>query len=48
MRRASTDAERALLQHLRAARFDGLKFRRQHSIPPYVTDFYPLPVGEGP
>jgi very-short-patch-repair endonuclease len=40
MRRAPTDAERVLWQHLRAARFDGLKFRRQHLIPPYVTDFY--------
>lgn len=25
---------------LRAARLDGLKFRRQHPIPPYVADFY--------
>jgi very-short-patch-repair endonuclease len=25
---------------LRARRLDGLKFRRQHPIPPYVADFY--------
>jgi very-short-patch-repair endonuclease len=34
-----TDAERNLWQHLRADRFDGLKFRRQHPIPPYIADF---------
>ncbi len=39
MRRGSTDAERKLWQHLRAGRFDGLKFRRQYPIPPYIADF---------
>ncbi len=34
-----TDAGRELWQHLRADRFDGLKFRRQHPVPPYVADF---------
>ena len=34
-----TDAERKLWQYLRAGRFDGLKFRRQHPIPPYIADF---------
>jgi very-short-patch-repair endonuclease len=34
-----TDAERELWQHLRGGRLDGLKFRRQHSIPPYIADF---------
>ena len=34
-----TDAERKLRQHLRAGQLDGLKFRRQHPIPPYVVDF---------
>ncbi|OHE84259.1 MAG: DNA methylase [Lysobacterales bacterium RIFOXYD1_FULL_69_11] len=40
LRRGMTDAERALWYHLRAGRLDGLKFRRQHPIPPYVVDFY--------
>ena len=40
LRRRMTDAERALWYHLRACRLDGLKFRRQHPIPPYVVDFY--------
>ena len=39
LRRDSTDAERKLWQYLRAGRFDGLKFRRQHPIPPYIADF---------
>lgn len=34
-----TDAEQKLWQHLRRSRLDGLKFRRQHPIPPYVVDF---------
>ena len=38
LRRESTDAERRIWQHLRAGRFDGLKFRRQHPIPPYIVD----------
>jgi very-short-patch-repair endonuclease len=33
-----TDSERKLWQHLRAGRLDGLKFRRQHPIPPYIAD----------
>jgi very-short-patch-repair endonuclease len=40
LRQASTDAESKLWLHLRAGRLDGLKFRRQHPIPPYVVDFY--------
>ena len=40
LRSAATDAERRLWQHLRAGRLNGLKFRRQHPIPPYVADFY--------
>lgn len=40
LRESSTDAERKLWQCLRAGQLDGLKFRRQHPIPPYVVDFY--------
>ena len=40
LRSASTDAEAALWVHLRAKRFAGFKFRRQHSCGPYILDFY--------
>ena len=33
-------AEQRLWLHLRAGRLGGLKFRRQHPIPPYIADFY--------
>ncbi|MFT4179711.1 MAG: DUF559 domain-containing protein [Thermomonas sp.] len=39
MRHESTDAERKLWECLRAGRLDGLKFRRQHPVPPYIADF---------
>ena len=40
LRQASTDAEKELWFHLRAGRLRGLKFRRQHPVPPYIVDFY--------
>ena len=40
LRRASTDAERQLWRALKAKRLAGTKFRRQHSVGPYVIDFY--------
>jgi very-short-patch-repair endonuclease len=40
LRENPTDAEAKLWFHLRAGRLDGLKFRRQHPIPPYVVDFF--------
>jgi very-short-patch-repair endonuclease len=39
LRREMTDAEHMLWRHLRNGHFDGLKFRRQHPIPPYIVDF---------
>ena len=39
LRKHSTDAEHKLWQYLRAGRLNGLKFRRQHAIPPYIVDF---------
>ena len=39
LRKGSTEAERALWQQLRAARFEGRKFRRQVPIGRYVVDF---------
>jgi len=40
LRTKTTDADAALWYHLRDRRLAGLKFRRQHPIPPYVVDFY--------
>ena len=40
LRRHATPAERRLWSVLRSRRLDGLKFRRQHSLGPYVLDFY--------
>ena len=40
LRQRGTDAEQMLWFHLRAGRLHGLKFRRQHPVPPYVVDFY--------
>ncbi|MEW9625746.1 endonuclease domain-containing protein [Rhodanobacter geophilus] len=40
LRKSGTDAEHKLWYHLRAGRLNGLKFRRQHPVPPYVVDFY--------
>ena len=39
LRSESTDEERRLWAQLRAKRFAGFKFRRQHSIGPYFADF---------
>ena len=39
LRRAMTDAEHKLWRLLRAGRFAGIKFRRQHPGPPYIADF---------
>ena len=40
LRDGQTDAERKLWRCLRGGQLDGLKFRRQHPIPPYIVDFY--------
>jgi len=39
LRKKSTEAERLLWRHVRAKRFDGLKFRRQQPIGNYIVDF---------
>jgi very-short-patch-repair endonuclease len=39
LRRRMTDAERRLWYYLRAHRFEGLGFRRQAPVGPYVADF---------
>lgn len=40
LREVATEVENALWYHLRARRMQGVKFRRQHPIPPYTVDFY--------
>lgn len=40
LRQRSTKAERMLWQNLRNRSFEGFKFRRQHSVGPFVLDFY--------
>jgi len=39
LRHEMTAAEQALWKYLRAGRLNGIKFRRQHPVPPYVVDF---------
>jgi very-short-patch-repair endonuclease len=40
LRREQTDEENTLWRKLRADRFAGFKFRRQHPVGKYVLDFY--------
>jgi very-short-patch-repair endonuclease len=42
LRRRQTDAERALWMKLRDRQLEGVKFRRQQPIDPYVVDFASL------
>ncbi|HVN72099.1 MAG TPA: endonuclease domain-containing protein [Desulfomonilia bacterium] len=45
LRKGMTDAEQLLWRHLRNRRLDGHKFRRQHSIGPFVADFVCIEKG---
>jgi very-short-patch-repair endonuclease len=40
LRKNQTDAEKLLWSLFRSRQLLGLKFRRQHSIGPYILDFY--------
>src|SRR5690606_33091677 len=40
LRQNMTETERRLWSRLRGGQLNGLKFRRQHPIPPYIVDFY--------
>jgi very-short-patch-repair endonuclease len=40
LRTNGTDAKAIIWRHLRARRFVGCKFRRQHSCGPYILDFF--------
>ena len=39
LRKRSTDVEQLLWSRLRAGRFEGMKFRRQHPIGLFIADF---------
>ncbi len=39
LRQSQTDAEKVMWNHLKAKRFLGLKFRRQHPVGPFIADF---------
>ena len=40
LRKTTTEAEQILWEKLRAGRFQGIKFRRQHPISKFIVDFY--------
>ena len=40
LRHEQTDEEKKLWRALRAGRFAGFKFRRQHPLGEYILDFY--------
>lgn len=42
LRRNQTDVEQILWRQLRDRRFNGVKFRRQHPVGPYIVDFISL------
>lgn len=44
LRKSQTGAEEKLWIELRAGRLGGLKFRRQHPVPPYSLDFANRPL----
>jgi len=39
LRKNQTDAEKSIWHLVRAKQIEGLKFRRQHPIQPYIVDF---------
>ena len=39
LRKNQTDAEQKLRRHLRSRQLNGMKFRRQHPLGPYIVDF---------
>lgn len=40
LRKLATPAEKILWEQLRNRRLNGIKFRRQHILSPYIVDFY--------
>ena len=45
LRRTQTDAERRLWSRLRHRQICGAKFRRQHAVGPFITDFCCMEIG---
>ena len=45
LRKAQTEAERALWRELRLRQFSGYKFRRQHPVGRYIVDFACVETG---
>jgi very-short-patch-repair endonuclease len=45
LRHEATDAEALLWSHIRGRRLNRCKFRRQHPIGPYITDFTCIEAG---
>lgn len=44
LRRAQTDAEKTLWEHIRNRQFYGIRFCRQYSVGLYILDFYCPPL----
>jgi very-short-patch-repair endonuclease len=45
LRQRQTPAEQRLWQHLRGSQLEGMRFRRQQPIGPYIVDFYCDAIG---
>jgi very-short-patch-repair endonuclease len=45
LRRQATDVEKILWRCLRSRQLLGMKFRRQHSVGPYIVDFFCAEIG---
>jgi len=45
LRQSQTDAEKVMWHHLKAKRFHGLKFKRQHPVGPFIADFICIEAG---
>ncbi|MBI1776236.1 MAG: endonuclease domain-containing protein [Proteobacteria bacterium] len=45
LRTTPTEAERVLWRRIRFRQLHGLRFRRQHPVPPYIVDFACLEMG---
>ena len=40
-----TKAEAIIWKHIKGAKIEGVKFRRQHPIPPFIVDFAAVEIG---
>ena len=40
-----TKAEAIIWKHIKGANIEGVKFRRQHPIPPFIVDFAAIEIG---